>query len=63
MRVCYTSWRGTSTCDTESLTGDILTFEPDSTAYLGGSPYDQGIVGKLVDVRFYDASCYTTSEA
>ena len=63
MRFCYTSWRGTSICETESLTGDIYTFDTDGTAYFGGSPYDQGILGKLVDVRYYDTSCYTTAEA
>ena len=63
MRICFTSWQGTSTCGTESLSGDIYPFETTSTAYFGGSPYGGNIVGKLVDIRFYDTSCYTTSQA
>ena len=52
----YTTWRGTASYDTQIFADDIVTFDSDSVAYLGGSPYSPGITGKFVDVRYYDTT-------
>ena len=42
---------------------DPLLFDTKSIVYIGGSPYSAGIVGKVVDVRFYDSTSHDVAIA
>ena len=62
MVICAITWRGTYDCGHISYgSGSLFKFKTTSYAYLGGSPYNSGFTGKIVDVRYYDTSCIDMS--